>query len=143
MTFLLIIAVIWRKHTGEKPFKCKTCEFECTQEINLIQHMRIHTGEKPFKCNQCDYSSTQSGDLNKHIKRKHSVEKPFQCDKTLCKYKCSCRNNRMRHMNRKHIDKYTKPSLFSFQWLYNRLVFKWIIKTDLERYKIEDLMKRF
>lgn len=66
-----------RTHTGEKPCKCTTCDYETTSTSQLLYHMRTHTGEKPYKCRECDYSATQKGHLHQHM-RTHTGEKPFK-----------------------------------------------------------------
>ena len=43
-----------RTHTGEKPYKCKFCEYVCSKISSLAIHARTHTGEKPYKCKECD-----------------------------------------------------------------------------------------
>ena len=36
-----------RIHTGEKQYKCDTCENEFNVRGNLAKHKIIHTGQKP------------------------------------------------------------------------------------------------
>ncbi|KAG7265289.1 hypothetical protein CRUP_005267 [Coryphaenoides rupestris] len=39
-----------RVHSGERPFKCQTCNKGFTQLAHLQKHFLVHTGEKPHEC---------------------------------------------------------------------------------------------
>ena len=44
---------LYRTHTGEKPFACRTCDKKIAQKHDLIRHQAIHSDDKPFKCSIC------------------------------------------------------------------------------------------
>ena len=58
-----------RTHTGERPFKCDSCDFSSINKWYLARHLRTHSGERPFKCQLCNYSCVYSrSELIKHIR---------------------------------------------------------------------------
>ena len=78
------------KHSGEKPYKCKLCDFSFTEPGNLRNHLRIHSGEKPQGCTLCSFVCITKSHLKYHMKSVHLKEKPFKCDQ--CLYKCATKN---------------------------------------------------
>lgn len=58
-------------------FKCKHpgCGSVFKKSCNLRDHFRKHTGQRPFKCPFCQKTFTQSGNLGRHLKNVHSVSR--------------------------------------------------------------------
>lgn len=48
-----------RRHTGDRPFKCDSCEMAFVRRGVLRDHRHKHTNERPFKCPHCDKSFTK------------------------------------------------------------------------------------
>ena len=58
---------------GKKLPQCEVCRKSCASNADLVRHRRKHTGEKPFNCDFCDKSFVHTGGLNKHIRNIHRV----------------------------------------------------------------------
>ena len=60
-----------RSHTGEKPYKCKMCNYACAQSSKLTRHMRTHgrMGKDIFKCRFCDMPFSVASTLEKHMRK--------------------------------------------------------------------------
>ena len=56
----------WMYHWG-----CPFCPKKLQSKSNMKTHIRTHTGEKPFFCELCDYQCSQSANLKRHMKRNH------------------------------------------------------------------------
>ncbi|XP_059222554.1 B-cell lymphoma/leukemia 11A [Stomoxys calcitrans] len=51
-----------RTHTGEKPYKCTACEFECSHIQKLMKHMRVHRSPAEDGLSNADSVDTNEGD---------------------------------------------------------------------------------
>ena len=78
----------WIILTGDKkkPFKCgyEGCDRRYTRKYNLQSHFVIHTGDSPYKCymGECtgEVAFHRQDLLIRHIRSKHTFERPYQCD---------------------------------------------------------------
>ncbi|XP_068627350.1 zinc finger protein 879-like [Battus philenor] len=78
------------------PAMCEQCGRIFQSMALLKDHMWVHTGEKRFKCSSCDKSFTQKSNLVFHL-RVHSAQRPsYECP--LCGKHFAFFNNRRRHM---------------------------------------------
>lgn len=57
--------------SGEKPYQCtwEGCTWKFARSDELTRHFRKHTGQKPFKCHLCQRSFSRSDHLSLHMKR--------------------------------------------------------------------------
>ncbi|CAF3399559.1 unnamed protein product, partial [Rotaria sp. Silwood2] len=46
----------------------------------LQNHVNTHLGIKSFQCKFCEYKFTTSGELIRHVRYKHTLEKPHKCE---------------------------------------------------------------
>ena len=75
---------------------CKFCEASFACSGGLVRHVRYkHTQEKPHKCPDCDYMSVERSKLRRHM-RSRSGEKPYQCPH--CSFASTDTFNLKRHL---------------------------------------------
>ncbi|RXG62243.1 Zinc finger protein Xfin [Armadillidium vulgare] len=59
--------------------QCPYCNYRSSTQHNIQKHIRYrHTGERPFPCSLCE-SSYNSSNVKRHIRFRHTGEKPYQC----------------------------------------------------------------
>lgn len=77
-----------RKHTGERPFQCATCNAAFAKKKDLDSHQLSHTPstEKPYKCPKCDkgVNTLQHLEVHMHVHRQLVCE---LCQRTFVRQK--------------------------------------------------------
>ena len=98
----------------ERPYRCgyPKCGKTYSRRYCLIRHFVQHTGTSKFKCPypKC-VGNEYFGDnemLKRHIASKHSLDKPFQCDR--CNKQFTRKDSLLRHRKHAHSPKKQKKS---------------------------------
>lgn len=61
------------EHSARKQHICDFCGKIFLRTQHFQRHIRFHKGDKPYKCKMCEYSSVQKCDLKRHIKARHAI----------------------------------------------------------------------
>ncbi|MCL4124465.1 UNVERIFIED_CONTAM: hypothetical protein GTU68_008835, partial [Idotea baltica] len=78
--------------------QCPYCSYRTSRNVDLQKHVRYrHTGERPFACLLCRKRFVENIGLERHM-RIHTGEKPFACPK--CSKRFNCRSNLRKHILR-------------------------------------------
>jgi hypothetical protein len=96
---------------------CSHCSKVFTSKAKLQRHLLIHTGEKPFKCRSCDYACNQLCNLKKHVALIHL--KPPGMDQWKCVlHKKQKMHIKLKWMRLISIWKYLMGKGAGFHWWY-------------------------
>ena len=106
----------WIIYSGDKtrPFQCdyKGCGKTYTAKQNLQKHFALHIGDSQFRCYSGDcagvirYRGSQA--LARHIKTKHTLVRPFECN--ICNKRFGRRAHLQRHQQQVHSTEKEQPA---------------------------------
>lgn len=83
-----------------KDYPCRQCSYKGTTAFSLKRHVKYkHTKERPFHCSHCMKTFTEKSTLIIHM-RVHTGEQPYQC--SLCPQRFKHRISLKIHVSKNH-----------------------------------------
>ena len=85
--FILILCNIYllpwnesvrQNHSRMEPYLCNYCEYNFSNNSDLVIHLSTHNGDNLYQCSQCDIGFTQNSYMESHI-RTHTKENLYKC----------------------------------------------------------------
>ena len=61
-----------RTHTGDKPYKCESCDYAAAWNVQLKDHRKAHDSPKQVTCEECNIVYKDMRGLNYHLRKVHS-----------------------------------------------------------------------
>ena len=67
-----------KSHSDDRPHKCNYCSLAFKSRVALTNHTNTHKGVRPNKCKECEACFTTTGELIRHVRYRHTYEKPHR-----------------------------------------------------------------
>lgn len=77
----------FRRHTGEKRFRCHLCDGRFTDKVVLKRHIASHSNVRAFRCEHCEKEYKTKSALEVHLKKAHGIgdaKVPVRMKKYFC-----------------------------------------------------------
>lgn len=69
------------KHGEHRKLQCPLCPHSFAKKTHYTRHMKVHSAERMFVCEICKRTFYDFKALKGHMKRIHSLDKPYGCGK--------------------------------------------------------------
>ena len=83
-------------------WKCRDCDFICDSAHRLARHASTHTGYRKHQCKEpgCDYRTNDKTALVGHVRKHHTHDLPFVCQKCGLQFELQWTLNK--HLRKQH-----------------------------------------
>lgn len=93
---LAAIHKVYEKGVPQATEQCPECEYRCATGALLRRHIKCkHSTDRPYKCTECEFSAAIRSDLDRHKTTKHCTERRYTC--SICGYGSKTKNAHDRH----------------------------------------------
>lgn len=76
----ILFFLIAASASSQKKHTCEYCDLRFRNKSELSIHTRLHTGERPFKCETCDDAFVSALKREFHIEQMHPEIPPIRCE---------------------------------------------------------------